>query len=191
MMITLFSKYDLNLTTQSKIENIKRNIDSIPQREFSAKTDEILINQLSLVNEYKIPTLNTENIDITSQDEVIENAPTTINNPFGGRTRVTEFTIKVPFTGDKTLFEMQTNSMSSMMPRAKIHSDAIYLIYRGKENAKEYHNDINAIESYLSTLRNLAQNENDKLKNVIATLIKNRRLTLQQNLRDIEDLKKL
>lgn len=191
MMITLFSKYDLDYTTKNIIENIKRNIDSIPQSEFSANTDEILINRLISLFKYNIPALNTENKDITSEDKIIENAPATANNPFGGRTKITEFTVKVPFTGDKNLFEMKTNSMSLMMPRAKVCDDALYLIYNSKESAREHINDINTIESYLSTLRDLAQNENNKLKNAITTLIKNRRLTLQQNLRDIEDLKKL
>jgi hypothetical protein len=120
----LFYKYDLGETLRGHISTAAKAVDSIPEREFVAATDDALVEKISrdfeicpleLLEAERTMTRDETKVDVSGHPD---------RNPFRDRGPIyvagIHIVISTPFRGDPKLWGMRPNAWQSTFPRGKV-----------------------------------------------------------------------
>jgi len=130
-METLFSKYDLEGTRRNKPQSIRDEIDKLGENYLLNVSENDLVDALSKKHEWDPPVLGEP--QIASHQEVIRDRNHS-NYGYGRMSssyqiRLTQIIVQVPYTGDKTFFQMRPTQSQWPPPQANIQPKFLEIIY--------------------------------------------------------------
>ena len=188
-MDLLFNKYDLTSTLDGHIKKVRDQVNKLAEDYILAASEEDLIAYLKQENSVDPPVLGEPFIaDSQEVDLDVTNDPMRGGSPFGGPILVKgmEIRIKVPFTGDGTLFWFRPNHFTLNPPRGIVTKEHLEFQIRGDrlvpENVKRnLDSTLNSINGYLSHIAEQCEVYNASLDTKIREMIKQRKQRLLSN----------
>ncbi len=170
----LFSKYDLSSVLESNQQKAKEAVEAIDGERLLNRSPDDLV--LELANQFgtEVPVVNESNAQRGEPREVdvdVSRDPsrfiTDRSRPFSVKGR--EFTIFVPFEGDKELFFCRPSSYTLNPPRGEVRNGELVLKYTRLDHdaeavKRDYQADLISIKQYLNWQRTQTQGFNENLK---------------------------
>ncbi len=189
----LFSSVSLSDLFDQNLTGTAAYIDEIPEPQFSASTDEEIIDHVLSKARVTPLELHVDNAEMQIKELKIE-----LEGGWEGIARSvpgTEVIVSIPFTGDPVLWKCQPNEYTTSPPRAKINtsrdgeSGQIEIILRGMsvnfteiEIKKEVERTKADIQAYLGRILRDVERHNQALTGYIRKCVAARRQRLGSEL---------
>src|SRR3989304_5100690 len=193
----LFRDGDLGAVPRQHAVRIQQKVDSIPQDQFLATSDEVLVQHI-------IPEFNIEPLTLYEDRTLMDQAETSVDvssdsdrNPFGDRGPIhvagIRITVSIPYTGDQALWKLRPSTWLSTCPRATVRSpgrDGVGYVEitaaqpsdAGPERLKQFIDDtLSALRFYLKHQKGEIDQENQALERRVREAMQARRTKLEKH----------
>lgn len=193
----LFSDGDLDATLRNHGEGSKQKVEGIPKDHFlSIPIDDVVAN---IVDQLTIIPLviYEESMEMEQEEIQIDVSHNSLRNPFGDRGPINvagiRVTVSIPYSGDRGLWKLRSNSWRSSFPRGKVQSpghDGIgqlkivvqQPIDEPKERIKqELDSQLNDIKFYLRNQKTQIEQYNSSIPSKVEQIVKARRERLKKH----------
>ena len=196
----LFKKLDLDTQLNKRREKALRSVDNFPEDEFQMSDCDKLID--SIVVESKVETIALHEKKISDPKETpvdVSDQPSfRILSP-NEQTFVPghKVTVKIPFKGDKWIFEYKTNPSILNFPTAEVQGCNLTfdVIVPDDENPESFgrkiNDRINLIKEHLNNANQQINSYNENLPEWIRTAVKDRRDRIRNKQEKQKEIKNL
>jgi hypothetical protein len=187
-MDVLFSKYDLNQTLANQTQRLRDHINKLDENYLLGVSEDDLTTYL--VQEFSLEPIELGEPFVADSHEVdidVSHDPLR-RNPFGRPSiaKGVQIHVKVPYTGDGSLFWFQPSHISWSPPRGTVTKEYLEFIIRGEHLVGErVRQDLNSvireIRGYLDDIRTTCKTHNASLDQKIRQMLKMRKERLLSN----------
>jgi hypothetical protein len=187
-MDALFTKYDLAPTIDNIRRKLREHIDKLAEDYLLGASEDDLVAYL--VQEFSFDTVELGEPFVASSQEIdidVSHDPLR-RSPFGGpvHAKGLQVHVKVPYTGDATLFWFRPSHFTLSMPRAIVTKDHLEFYIQGERLdgdsiRRSLDVTINEIRGYLEDIAASCKAFNGSLEQTVHQLIKHRKERLLSN----------
>jgi len=188
LMDVLFSKYDLNQTLANQIQRLRDHINKLDENYLLGASEDDLTAYL--VQEFSLEPIELGEPFVAESHEVdidVSHDPLR-RNPFGRPSiaKGVQVHVKVPYTGDGSLFWFQPSHISLSPPRGIVAKEYLEFVIRGERLVGErVRQDLDAvireIRGYLDDIGATCNTHNASLDQKIREMLKMRKERLLSN----------
>lgn len=183
----LFNNEKFHNFADSLSNALENTINAYDKITFDTSTLDVLAERL--LEEYKIA------LPVLKEDAIYQNKPLHTKIKYGERAHSsrsntvdgTEYTLKIPFSGDATLFSIAPSSYSATLPYGTIETDEIKIVYKIPVNQdafkakKDFEDNLASIKMHLEFLEKDVYDFNNKLISSLKIQLKQRKEKLEKD----------